>query len=208
MLVRTEGDEKGVAMPKLTVKMDGSWSKAGFTSNFGFAVVLSTRTGKVLDYEFLSKYCGKCNMAKGAQTGDDPQPCENCRANYEGSSGGMEAAGVKRMFERSRQWAEGGVVYGGVVRDRDSDVMFSIRFIYNDLSLCSTCTRLKDTDAKSPEWKKFVGTTEEKTWEVQHQQGVEGCNRVNDRAIVRSTFAAISGGGCETASSRLWTSKL
>lgn len=81
VLVRTEGDEKGVAMPKLTVKMDGSWSKAGFTSNFGFAVVLSTRTGKVLDYEFLSKYCGKCNMAKGAQTGDDPQPCENCRVS-------------------------------------------------------------------------------------------------------------------------------
>ena len=63
---------------------------------------------------------------------------------------------MKRMFEQSRQWAEGGVVYGGVVRDRDSDVKFSIRFIYKDLSLCGTCTRLKDTDAKSPEWKKFV----------------------------------------------------
>ena len=68
-------------MPKLTVKIDGSWSKVCFTSIFGFAVVLSTRTGKVLDYEFLSKYCGKCNVAnaaKGIQTGEDPQPCENC----------------------------------------------------------------------------------------------------------------------------------
>ena len=43
--------------PRITVKIDGSWSKAGFTSNFGFVVVLSTKTGKVLDYIFKSKYC-------------------------------------------------------------------------------------------------------------------------------------------------------
>ena len=78
------------------------------------------------------------------------------QANYEGSSGGMEAAGVKKMFARSTVWPEGGAVFGGVVRDRDSDVMFHIRWTYKELGLCNTCAGLKDTDAKDPKWKKFV----------------------------------------------------
>ena len=65
--------------PVITVKIDGSWSKAGFTSNFGFVVVLSGRTGKVLDYQFLSKYCNKCNMAAKGEY--DPEPCENCNVS-------------------------------------------------------------------------------------------------------------------------------
>ena len=68
----------------------------------------------------------------------------------------MESVGAKKMFLRSETWVEGGVVYGGVVRDRDSDVMFHIRFSYQSLGLCSTCEPLKDTDAKSDAWKKFV----------------------------------------------------
>ena len=61
------------------------------------------------------------------------------------------------MFERSEEWAEGEVIYGGVVRDRESDVMFHIQFAYKSLGLCSTsCETLKDTDAKSEIWKKFV----------------------------------------------------
>ena len=68
----------------------------------------------------------------------------------------MEAAGVRIMFERSMLWHEGGVIFSGIVRDRDSDVMFHIRYIYKDLGLCALCTKLKDTNAKSKEWKKFV----------------------------------------------------
>lgn len=64
-------------LPELTVKIDGSWSKPGFTSNFGFAVVLSARTGKVLDYQFLSKYCNKCNMRNAS----DPVPCQDCNVS-------------------------------------------------------------------------------------------------------------------------------
>ena len=67
----------------------------------------------------------------------------------------MEATGVREMFERSESWQEGGVVFDSVVRDRDSDVMFHIRFAYKDLGLCSTCTKLQHTNAKSPEWKTF-----------------------------------------------------
>ena len=54
--------------PRITVKIDGSWSKAGFTSNFGFVVVLSSKTGKALDYIFKSKYCNSCNMQNDSET--------------------------------------------------------------------------------------------------------------------------------------------
>ena len=83
-LARADPSTKFVGdMPILTVKIDGSWSKAGFTSNFGFVVVLSARTGKVLDYLFMSKYCNSCNMARAkANEGDVPDPCENCNVSY------------------------------------------------------------------------------------------------------------------------------
>ncbi|CAL4122156.1 unnamed protein product, partial [Meganyctiphanes norvegica] len=169
-------DEK----PMLTVKIDGSWSKAGFTSKFGFVVILSANTGKVLDYEFMSKYCNTCYKARVKHPDVEPEPHQNCKANYKGSSGGMEAAGIKLMFERSMLWQEGGVIYSGVVRDRDSDVMFHIRYLYKDLGLCEQCTRFKNIDAKSTVWKSFVGTINETKWEIEHQQGKDGCYRVND----------------------------
>ena len=51
-LVQKDYDTKYVdGKPLISIKIDGSWSKAGSTSNFGFVVVLSTRTGKVLDYQ-------------------------------------------------------------------------------------------------------------------------------------------------------------
>ena len=67
-------------MPLLVAKVDGSWSKAGFSSNFGFVVVLSAKTGKVLDYQFLSKYCNQCNVARAQGKITDDQTCgnENC----------------------------------------------------------------------------------------------------------------------------------
>ena len=45
---------------KISVKVDGSWTKAGFTSDYGIAVVLSTLTCDVLDYHVMSKYCNNC----------------------------------------------------------------------------------------------------------------------------------------------------
>ena len=60
------------------VQMDGSWSKAGFSSNFGFAVVLSARTGKVLDYHFLSKYCNRCAQKKSKGELEEGH-CGDCR---------------------------------------------------------------------------------------------------------------------------------
>lgn len=53
---------------------------------------MSVNTGKVLDVKVLTKYC-KCN---NHEAHDD-----SCNANYTGSSGGMEVAGVIELFYRS-----------------------------------------------------------------------------------------------------------
>lgn len=79
----------------ITVAIDGTWQKRGHTSLHGVVSVTSLDTSKVLDVECLSKYCPICKLNKKEHP--------NCLVNYEGSSGGMEVAGVKRMFERSNQ---------------------------------------------------------------------------------------------------------
>lgn len=68
-------------MPLVDVKIDGSWSKTGFTSNFGFAVILSSRTGKVLDCHFLSKYCNRCAQLRSAGNLDAGEDCGDCRVS-------------------------------------------------------------------------------------------------------------------------------
>ena len=55
--------------------------------------------------------------------------------NYVGSSGGMKAAAAKECFEQSTQWPEGGVIYGTIIRDRDSDLMFHIQYSYKHVGL-------------------------------------------------------------------------
>ena len=62
-------------MPVIKVEIDGSWTKAGFNSKYGFVVVLSARTGKVLDAKFKSKLCFKC--IKKRKVNNDYE-CENC----------------------------------------------------------------------------------------------------------------------------------
>ena len=40
---------------KIPVSFDGTWSKRGFTANFGVGFVISVDTGQVLDYGFAVK---------------------------------------------------------------------------------------------------------------------------------------------------------
>ena len=44
----------------VSVSFDGTWAKRGFTSNHGVGFVISTDTGKVLDYSVVSKACSAC----------------------------------------------------------------------------------------------------------------------------------------------------
>ena len=62
----------GLEVPLLEVEVDGSWTKQGFTSDYGITVVVSCLTGDVLDYHVMSKYCNNC--IKGI-------PHSNCNVN-------------------------------------------------------------------------------------------------------------------------------
>jgi hypothetical protein len=77
---------------KLSAGFDGSWQKRGHQSLNGVVSATSIDTGKVLDVAILTKYCD-CLDKENHQS--------NCMANYDGSSGGMEVAGVKQIFQRS-----------------------------------------------------------------------------------------------------------
>ena len=43
-----------------TVSCDGIWQRRGFSSLVGVVPVISHRSGRVLDYEILIKYCKGC----------------------------------------------------------------------------------------------------------------------------------------------------
>lgn len=79
----------------LCVAVDGSWQKRGHTSLNGVVTITSGDTGKVLDIHSMSKYCDCPKRTNN-------EHLELCKANYIGSSGGMEAAGATVMFQRSQ----------------------------------------------------------------------------------------------------------
>lgn len=76
------------------VAIDGSWQKRGHTLLNGVVTITSADTGKALDIHSMSKYCD-CPKRTGNEH------LAQCKANYIGSSGGMEAEGATTMFPRS-----------------------------------------------------------------------------------------------------------
>lgn len=95
---------------------DGSWQRRGHTSLNGVMTVTSADTGKVIDVECMTKFCHGCskNKTNGKMTAHKVE----CRRNYVGSSGGMEAAGAVKIFQRSE--VSRGVRYTKYLGDGDT----------------------------------------------------------------------------------------
>lgn len=93
----------------IIVGIDGTWQRRGYVSHNGVVAAASPTTGKIIDIEVLSNHCTGCNLKK---------PNHKCTKNYEGTSGGMESEGAKRMFLRSM--GERGVRYTKYLGDGDS----------------------------------------------------------------------------------------
>ena len=51
-------------MVEVAVSYDGTWSKRGYTANFGVGFIVLVESGEVLDYDFESKLCMECITAK------------------------------------------------------------------------------------------------------------------------------------------------
>ena len=109
----------------ITVTFDGTWSKRGFTANYGVVAVISWDTGRVLDTVVLSKYCAQCSRMRGRFPDDSEEYKEwyalhepKCSANHKGSSPAMEMEGAKVLWSRSVERLN--LRYTTVVSDGDS----------------------------------------------------------------------------------------
>lgn len=104
--------ESEICNPRdLTVAIDGTWQRRGFSSLNGVVSVSSIDSGKILDVQVLTKYCHTCSTML-----DKSKPHE-CK-NFEGSSGSMELEGAKTVFCRSE--ATRNVRYKYYLGDGDS----------------------------------------------------------------------------------------
>ncbi|GFU64168.1 uncharacterized protein TNCV_3745361 [Trichonephila clavipes] len=75
----------------ITVTIDGTWQKHGYTSLNGAVIAASFYPGKVLDASILSRFC-KC---------PNKMHNENYNANQFGNSGSMEVSVVIENFQCS-----------------------------------------------------------------------------------------------------------
>lgn len=104
---KQKNKEQNLPEDKLTVSGDGTWCKRGFSSLIGVCTVIGKYTGKVMDYFVSSKVCKTCEtMQKKLNSADfdiwfASEHKEECSANYEGSSGGMEVQGMIEIFKNS-----------------------------------------------------------------------------------------------------------
>lgn len=104
--------EEAVALSENTdivAAFDGSWQKRGHTSLNGVVTATFIETGKILDYECLTKHCQGCS-SKFIGT-------HICVKNFDGPSGNMETKGVLNIFRRSE--VSRGVRYVGYLGDGD-----------------------------------------------------------------------------------------
>lgn len=104
--------EDGSTSRDISVGIDGTWQKRGFSSLNGVVSVSSFDTSKILDVETLTKYCHTCKTSKGKDRAHE------CDKNFEGSSGAMEVAGAMKVFARSE--ATRNVRYKYYMGDGDS----------------------------------------------------------------------------------------
>lgn len=100
----------------IPVAFDGTWQKRGYSSKNSVATVTSVDTGKVIDFQILTKHCYKCKSGNQAE--------HICDRNYEGTSGGMEASAAIEIFSRSMN--KRGVCYTKFLGDGDSKAYNSV----------------------------------------------------------------------------------
>ena len=167
----------------VSVSFDRTWSKRGFTANFGIAFAISSDTGEVLDYCVLSKTCDFCKQSEKLKK-QDPEKFEEwkkiheergeCQKNFSGSSPVVEPAAAEIIWSHSI--GKYNLRYTDMVCDGDSKSYNTVWDIYG---LCDDCAKFESQDKKSPAYKEWLETDECKEWEKKHFMGEADCVRVN-----------------------------
>ncbi|KAK3915045.1 THO complex subunit 5-like protein A [Frankliniella fusca] len=103
------------------------WQKRGHTSNYGVGYVADIKTGLIVDYVSLSKYCHTCVLAEKSYGTDSAEFLKwheehissgTCNKNFEGSSNAMEMAAALILWKRSE--AESKMRYTTMISDGDA----------------------------------------------------------------------------------------
>ena len=82
------------------VSFDGSWQKRGHPSYNGLASVIDFETDLLIDFEVLSNFCIKCEIAEDEQTEKwKKMLAANCSKNYSGTANAMEIECAKDTLE-------------------------------------------------------------------------------------------------------------
>ena len=166
----------------ITVSFDGTWSKRGFTANFGIGFVIAAETGKVIDFVTLSKACEICKQGNKLQK--DKQKYEQwkreheasgkCQKNFTGSSSAMEKQAAKMLWSRSIEKHK--FRYTNMVCDGDSK---SHSEVWDTYGICDLCARYEPMNKSSPEYQAWMKTEEYKKWLTDHELDDTDCKRVN-----------------------------
>ena len=163
----------------IAVSFDGTWSKRGFTTNFGVGLVISVDSGQVLDYDFASKICVQCSKKKASFSKESEefqlwyvthQP--DCTENHSGSSGAMEQDIARRIWNKSLAY---NLHYNFMVSDGDSKAYNNVWDVYG---ACEDCNKWENIDKKTNEYKKWVEFLAHEKWKSDHELGKADCARV------------------------------
>lgn len=126
-----EPDADGVL--NIDVSFDGTWMTRGHRSKVGVSFVIECNTGIVVDFEVLSSFCHGCVILESKKTKNiiskekykikKEKHKIRCKANYSGSSGGMEKEAACRLWSRSLDHK---LRYTVIVSDGDTNTYKSI----------------------------------------------------------------------------------
>lgn len=120
------------------VSCDGTWQKRGFSSLNGVFAAISIDTGKVIDVEPMSRSCKACCIKKELSKTDPDgyaqwRNSHICNYNYQGSAGGMETEGAKRVFARSLE--KRNLRYVKFLGDGDCKSFLNVKDTYPGVSM-------------------------------------------------------------------------
>ena len=131
------------AVIDLVVSFDGSWMTRGHKSAYGIGCVIDTVTGLCVDLAVFSLYCQRCSYARRRFGGRETQDFKDwfethsneCNRNFDGTSGGMEAAAAEMLWELSVERHR--FRYTTIVSDGDAKTFKHLcdRRVYGDVEL-------------------------------------------------------------------------
>ena len=121
-----------------SVSVDGSWQRRGYSSFNGVVTAISVENGKILDVEPMSRMCKECKLKENLKNTNPDlygewRATHDCKLNYQGSAGGMEVTGAKRIFGRSVE--KHNLRYTKFLGDGDSKSFPAVKSIYPDIEV-------------------------------------------------------------------------